>query len=42
MHIELPVIQKTIVNKERIMPYPEQLVEREEQRKKTEQLKNEK
>ena len=41
-HIELPVIQKTRVNKERIMPYPEQLVEREEQRKKTEQLKNEK
>jgi len=33
-NIELPVIQKTRKNKERIMPYPEQLIEKEENKKK--------
>lgn len=33
-HIELPVVEKTRKNKERILPYPLQLIEKEESRKK--------
>lgn len=32
-HIDLPVAEKTRKNKERILPYPEQLIEREENKK---------
>ena len=35
-HIELPVVKKTRKNKERILPLPQQLIEKEEKRKNNE------